>query len=179
MRKSVIINRKSIIMTGLVLALSAAIYLNWQYSGGNNIADNTSSRDDAALGQSVYVNKNISSANESDYFTTTAAQREKSRNDTIAELDDIINDSKSSNEAKRKAEDNKNTIISNMEKESNIETLVKAKGFEKCIAVVNENSVNVIVRANELTSAQTIQINEIVSEQSGFSSENIKIITVE
>lgn len=179
MRKSVIINRKSIIMTGLVLALAAAIYLNWQYSGGNNIAENTSSRDDATLGQSVYVNKNISSANESDYFTTTATQREKSRNDTIAELDDVINDTKSSNEAKRKAEDNKNTIISNMEKESNIETLVKAKGFEKCIAVVNENSVNVIVRANELTSAQTIQINEIVSEQSGFSSENIKIITVE
>lgn len=178
MRKSVIINKKSIIMTGLVLALAAAIYLNWQYSGGN-IADSTSSRDDATLGQSVYVNKNVSSVEESDYFSTTVAEREKSRNNTIAELDEIINDSKSSDEAKRKAEENKNTIIGNMEKETNIETLVKAKGFEKCIAVVNESRVNVIVKAKELTSAQTIQINEIASEQSGFSNENIKIITVE
>lgn len=178
MRKSVIINKKSIIMTGLVLALAAAIYLNWQYSGGN-IADSTSSRDDATLGQSVYVNKNVSSVEENDYFSTTVTEREKSRNNTIAELDEIINDSKSSDEAKRKAEENKNTIIGNMEKETNIETLVKAKGFEKCIAVVNESRVNVIVKAKELTSAQTIQINEIASEQSGFSSENIKIITVE
>ena len=66
-----------------------------------------------------------------------------------------------------------------MEKELNIETVVKAKGFEKCIVVVSEKNVNVIVKAKELTSAQTIQINEIACEQTGFTAENVKIITVE
>ncbi len=178
MRKSVIINKRMIVMTGLILALAAAIYLNWQYSGGN-AQNNISSRDESNLGKSMYVNKTVSDNKEEDYFTKTAADREKSRKETIAEMDDIIENAKSSTEAKQKAETNKNIIINNMEKESNIETLVKAKGFKKCIAVVNEKNVNVIVNAKELTSAQTMQINEIVCDQTGFTAENIKIITIE
>ena len=92
---------------------------------------------------------------------------------------EIIDDKSSSSEAKQKAEKNKNTIALNIEKEANIETLIKAKGFEKCIAVLNEKSANIIIKAKDITSQQTIQINEIVSEQTEFSPENIKIIAVE
>ncbi len=178
MRKSVIINKKSIIMTGMVIALAAAIYLNWQYNGAG-IADSPTTKSDADLGKSVYVNNTVSDEEEKDYFSTAKSDREKSRNNTIAELDEIIENKNSSSDAKKSAENNKNVIVSNIEKESNIETLIKAKGFEKCICVLNEKSVNVIVKAKEISSAQTIQINEIVTEQSGFSAENIKIIVVE
>lgn len=178
MRKSVLISKRAIVLTGLVLALSAAVYLNWQYSGGNDSLL-TASRDETKIGQSIYVNNTVSNTAEEDYFSKTATEREKSRNNTVAEFDGIINNAKSSDEAKKKAETNKNTIINNMEKEINIETLVKAKGFEKCIAVVSEKNVNVIVKAKQLTSAQTIQINEIACEQTGFTAENVKIITVE
>ena len=44
MRKSVIINKKSIVMCGLALALSAAIYLNWQYQG-NGVTQNSGKND--------------------------------------------------------------------------------------------------------------------------------------
>lgn len=178
MRKSVLISKRAIVLTGLVLALSAAVYLNWQYSGSKDNVS-TSSRDETKIGQSVYVNNTVSNTPEEDYFTKTATEREKSRNNTVAEFDGIINNAKSSDDAKKQAETNKNTIINNMEKELNIETLVKAKGFEKCIVVVSEKNVNVIVKAKELTSAQTIQINEIACEQTGFTAENVKIITVE
>ena len=57
--------------------------------------------------------------------------------------------------------------------------MIKSKGFEKCIAVLNEKNANIIIKAKDITSQQTLQINEIVSEQTDFSSENIKIIAVE
>ncbi len=178
MRKSVIINKRAIVLTGLILALSAAIYLNWQYSDADKTVSKNS-RDDSKLGQSVYVNNTVDEKDEDDYFSKTVAERESSRNNTIAELDGIISDAKSSDEAKKSAESNKNSIIYSMETEANIETLIKAKGFDSCIAVVNKDNVNIIVKADSLTSAQTIQINEIACEQSGLTAENIKIITVE
>ena len=177
MRKSVIINKKSIVMCGLALALSAAIYLNWQYQ--DNGAASKSNKDDSDLGKSIYVNNTVSIEEEKDYFSTAVNDREKSRKNTIAELNEIISDKNSSSDAKQKAEKNKNTIALNIEKEANIETLIKAKGFEKCIAVINEKSANIIVKAKEVTSQQTLQINEIVSEQTDFTSENIKIIAIE
>ena len=177
MRKSVIINKKSIVMCGLVLALSAAIYLNWQYQG-NGITPN-SNKNDADLGKSIYVNNTVSTTDEQDYFSIAVGDREKSRKNTIAELNEIISDKNSSSESRQKAEKNKSAIALNIEKEANIETLIKAKGFEKCIAVLNEKSANIIIKAKEVTSQQTMQINEIVSEQTEFTSENIKIIAVE
>ncbi len=177
MRKSVIINKKSIVMCGLALALSAAIYLNWQYQ--DNGAASKSNKDDSDLGKSIYVNNTVSIEEEKDYFSTAVNDREKSRKNTIAELNEIISDKNSSSDAKQKAEKNKNTIALNIEKEANIETLIKAKGFEKCIAVINEKSANIIIKAKEVTSRQTLQINEIVSEQTDFTSENIKIIAIE
>lgn len=177
MRKSVIINKKSIVMCGLTLALSAAIYLNWQYQSNGEATKYNN--DDADLGKSIYVNNTVSTQEETDYFTIAISDREKSRKNTIAELNEIIEDKSSSTEAKQKAEKNKNTIALNIEKEANIETLIKSKGFEKCIAVLNEKNANIIIKAKDITSQQTLQINEIVSEQTDFSSENIKIIAVE
>ena len=62
-----------------------------------------------------------------------------------------------------------------MEQEANIETLVMAKGFEKCVAVLNGDSARIIVSGKDLTPAQIAQINEIVYEQSNILPVNITI----
>ena len=63
-----------------------------------------------------------------------------------------------------------------METESNIETLIVAKGFEECVAVISDGSVSIVVKSEGLLPAQISQINEIVYEQSGISPTNVKII---
>ena len=78
MRKSVLISKRAIVLTGLVLALSAAVYLNWQYSGGKDSLS-TASRDETKIGQSIYVNNTVSNTAEEDYFSKTAIERENSR----------------------------------------------------------------------------------------------------
>jgi stage III sporulation protein AH len=63
-----------------------------------------------------------------------------------------------------------------MENETNIETLIVAKGFEECVAVISGDSASVVVRSDGLAAAQISQINEIVFQQSGILPVNITII---
>ena len=62
-----------------------------------------------------------------------------------------------------------------MEMEANIETLVMAKGFEQCVAVINGDSARIIVSGSQLTQAQIAQINEVVYEQANILPVNITI----
>ena len=54
--------------------------------------------------------------------------------------------------------------------------MVTAKGFEKCVAVVNGDTANVIVSCDTLTPGETAQISEIVYEAAGILPVNLKII---
>ena len=67
-------------------------------------------------------------------------------------------------------------IAEDIECESRIETLVKAKGFEECIAVINDGTATVIVKTDDLLASEVAQINEIVYEQSGILPTGLKII---
>ncbi|MBO5326840.1 MAG: SpoIIIAH-like family protein, partial [Clostridia bacterium] len=59
----------------------------------------------------------------------------------------------------------------------NIETLILAKGFEQCVAVINGDTCSVVVNGTELQENQISQINEIVYEQTGIKPTNIRIVT--
>ncbi|MCD7796629.1 MAG: SpoIIIAH-like family protein [Clostridiales bacterium] len=62
--------------------------------------------------------------------------------------------------------------------ENKIETLVKAKGIDNCLAVINEDGtkVDIIVDAEELTDTVILQIKEIATAQLGCSYSNVTII---
>ena len=64
-----------------------------------------------------------------------------------------------------------------MEAEANIESLILAKGFEQCVAVINGDTCSVVVSGSELQPQQISQINEIVFEQAGIEPANIRIVT--
>ena len=63
-----------------------------------------------------------------------------------------------------------------MAAESNIETLIVAKGFAECVAVISDEGANVVVKSETLQASHIAQINEIVYEQTGILPVNIKII---
>ena len=64
--------------------------------------------------------------------------------------------------------------------ESRIETLVKAKGFTDCVALINEESVNIIVKAPEggLTQSDTSKIRDIVVAEAKVKPSQIKIVEI-
>ena len=59
-----------------------------------------------------------------------------------------------------------------------IHRLVKAKGFSDCVAYIEEDACNIVVRSADLKAAQALQITEIVTAQSNIVAQNVKIVTV-
>ena len=81
-----------------------------------------------------------------------------------------------SEEAKAEAAEKIAKIATDIQNEANIETLVKAKGFEDCVAVIAEGSVSVVVKAETLQAKDAAQILAIVYETTGISPEKVSII---
>lgn len=165
---------RSIVIIASVLVIGLAVYLNyrWFYDplsnlgyGEGNMSDNVSGSEDTSVGEG-----------ESDYFTTTALVRQQSRDEALDVLMSVSENEESSEEAKADARAKIAKIADAIQNEANIETLVKAKGFEECIAVIGEDSVSVIVKAESLQAAEAAQILSIAYESTGISPEKISII---
>ena len=88
----------------------------------------------------------------------------------------MVDSSESMPDAKNKALSDMTAIASAIESETNIETLIKAKGFEDCIAVVSGDEANVIVKTSGLLTYEVAQIREIVMNELSIPAENVKII---
>ena len=82
----------------------------------------------------------------------------------------------STEEARAEAQEKISKIAVDIQNEANIETLVKAKGFEECVAIIGEDSVSVIVSAETLKAAEAAQIFSIVLDTTGISPEKVSIV---
>ena len=67
-------------------------------------------------------------------------------------------------------------MASNKQAEANIETLIKAKGFEECVAVISDGHIDIVVKSSGLEAGQRAQIQEIVLKQADIAPSNITII---
>ena len=110
------------------------------------------------------------------YFSSIQVNRQRTRDEALEVLQGVVDNAESTASAKEEALAEINKLAKVMEAESNIETLVVAKGFEECVAVISGESASVVVRSEQLQANQISQINEIVYEQSGILPVNIKII---
>ena len=114
---------------------------------------------------------------EDGYFSATQVSRQRARDEALEVLQSVV-DSESADEAtKTEALLEIADLARAMEAEANIETMVIAKGFERCVAVINGDTCSVVVNGTELQENQISQINEIVYEQAGILPANIRIVT--
>ena len=165
---------KSLAVFLVVVLIGAAVYVNYKLFydpvdamgyGENNMENQ--------FGGSTATGGN---ADEENYFTATALNRQQSRDEAIDVLKLVSESGESSEEAKADATARISQIAVDIQNEQNIETLVKAKGFDECVAIISENSVSVIVSADELQAAEAAQILAIVYETTGVNPENVSII---
>ncbi len=112
-----------------------------------------------------------------DYFTTFRDDREQVRKLEMEYLDEVIAASSNDDETLSDAQGQKLTLVENMEKEFIIESLIKAKGFEDAAVTFHAGTVNVVVKADELSEKQVAQILEITKKETGEPAENIKVMT--
>ncbi|MBE6733590.1 MAG: SpoIIIAH-like family protein [Ruminococcaceae bacterium] len=171
MKKGKVIGKKHIALVVMVLALGAAVWLNMKFSS------------DKYLGEAKYVNSNNDTAIETaakvetDYFAEAKKEREKALKEATELVEETLKSSTLTDADKKEALNTTKQLATRIENEVNIETLLKAKGFEKAVAVIGEKSVNIIVKSDGLTTAQTLQIQDIVTEETKIPLSNIKIVT--
>lgn len=170
------IAKQPIVLSALVLILAGAIFVNWKYAGTNGgiSALSTSS---IKSGQAEFVATDEVEI-ETDYFQNVREDREQTYDEAIDELEEIEESAKASEEDKANAYSLHVKLVERMERESNIEALVKAKGFDECVAVINDTTVNIVVYAKELADSEIMQIQDIVTSECDVSLDNIKIINI-
>jgi len=112
------------------------------------------------------------------YFVSAKLERDRSYGEQIEIQENILYNEKSDDNMKKIAQEQINYISNNLNKEMSIETLLKAKGFDDSVAIINDDNVNVVVKAvEELDVAQVAQIQNIVMREAGARAENIHIVT--
>ena len=114
--------------------------------------------------------------NASNYFAQTILSRKQARDEALEVLQSVATSEAALPEAIESALADIAQIAKDIENESNIETLVEAKGIDDCITVISEGKATVIVKSDGLLASQVAQINEIVYEQAGILPVDLKII---
>lgn len=176
-----VLKKKQIVLSALVVALGLAIYLNWQYAN-NSIATEGNLDSDSKVSAKKYGEAElvgISSDQSADsYFAQVRVQRQKTRDEAIETLKNIFN-STSVNTAELQAATTEAASITNaMEKETEMESMIKAKGFQDCVVFMNDTKVNVIVKTDGLLASEAAQIKDVVVNVTETKAENIIIVEV-
>lgn len=174
------IGKRNFIIAGAVLLIAAAIIVNFAVFSGKD-SDGGFDYD-----QSAGVNDNLTSSGDSTtgaqddsadtYFSSVQISRQRTRDEAIEVLQSVVDNQSSTETAKNEALAEINKLANVMEDESNIETLVVAKGFEECVAVISGDKISVVVKSDGLLASEISQINEIVYQQAGILPVNITII---
>ena len=165
---------KGIAVASMALIIGLAVYLNyrWFYDPSSSLGYGDNNMDDGYSDST----ETGGDSTEKNYFTSTALDRQEARDEAIDVLKLVTESAEASAEAKAEASAKISKIAVDIQNEANIETLVKAKGFEECVAIISDDAVSVIVSAESLQANQTAQILTIVYETTGISPEKVSII---
>ena len=200
--------KRQLIIGALVAALGAAVYLNWQFAGANAAAKAEEESSAAKqLGQTVYVNTEISSDEKStvsegesteeeseldrerrlsdklteeqrDFFEKSLQERSDRYEEALSSLQKIIKSAESSESAKKEAVEAAERLTDMIKQEADIEAEIRTKGFPECMVSLNNGKCTVIVTNEGLDDASVITIKDIVNRQSNTAFDNITITGV-
>jgi len=114
------------------------------------------------------------------YFEETRLSRQKSRDEALDVLQKTLKNAKLSDTEKTNATAELSKIVKDITAESDIENLVKAKGFTDCVAFINGDKISVAVQVSngDLTKQNVAQIRDIVLNKTQVPTQNIVIIEV-
>lgn len=197
------IGKKQLILTGLVLTLGAAVYLNWQFSGNTDLLSGSDAVSvSKELGEAEFVNTSsdkkagestaqksteLSSSKEStasvskssdEYFSQAKVNRQQTQDDIAEMTKKILESSEESDTAKAEAVAKAAELATVMEQQTNVESLIKAKGFEECMVFIQNGECSIVVRDSDLTADDALIIKDIATGQTGITVDKIKVTAV-
>ncbi len=190
--------RKNAVTAMIVLFICVAVYLNWSYTQnvqadtmtGKTLGEvtlaNGEKEEGGEEGEKKEVDGDEKEEGESeetvsdDYFTNARLEKQKARDSALTILKENSEKENISQEERDKAAANMESLATGAVTEARVESLIKAKGFKDCVALINDEAVNVIVKAPDggLTTSDTTKIKDIVISEAKVKPSQIKIVEI-
>lgn len=177
--------KRNAIIAGVLVLVCAGIYLNWLY--GVDVPDLTKTLDaDKVLGETTLVLNDtqedivsVSSTQEgNESFAQMRLSRQTARDEAVELLQETIAYAEGEDTGATRAELEK--IIADALSESQIESMVVAKGYADCVAYISDDTISVAVAAptDGLTQEDVSLLADIVIAQTDYQLSQIRIFGV-
>lgn len=179
--------KRNAIIAGVLVLICAGVYLNWLY--GDAATPELTKTLDASkvMGESTLV---INDGNElaspvavqssaDEYFAKLRLSRQEARDEAVQLLQETIAYSEGEGTGTTSAQ--LEAIVANALTESEIESLVIAKGYRDCVAYISEDSISLAVASNGagLSATDVSLLSDIVMSQTKFNLSQIRVVPVE
>ena len=193
-------NKRQFTLLALVAALGVAVYLNWEYAktdtpfavqtgaSQSSSSGQTGGIQDALPVQEALPDKNygdaqLVSASETgtdQYFEQARLSRSKTRDEALDTMQQALKNAALSEEEKEAVTQTLTSTINSITVESDIENLVKAKGFADCVAFIDGERVSLTVKTGSegLTTSEVAQLRDIILGKMDVKAQNISIVEV-
>ncbi|MFR5865148.1 MAG: SpoIIIAH-like family protein [Acutalibacteraceae bacterium] len=161
--------------------LVVAVILNATLGGSGGDEDVLGNESTKILGNSVLTDANADgddagTETTEDFFASAVVNRQRVRDEAMDVLRQVADSPDAMQETKNQALKSIEDMVAEMNNEINIETLIKAKGFEECVAVISEEKCSIIVKSEGLTAEQVAQILDIAISESKLAADDITIV---
>lgn len=178
--------KRNAVIAGVLVLVCAGIYLNWLYGGGT--PDLTETLDaDKIMGETTlvmhsegeeYAQQVDANVDAEEYFAQMRLSRQTARDEAINVLQETIAYAQGEDTSESSAE--LESIISDALAESQIESLVVAKGYTDCVAYISDDGISLAVAspAEGITETDVALLADIVMSQTDFTLSDIRIIGV-
>ena len=190
-----VLKKKEIIAASLVVLIGLAGYLNWSYQDTVNVRDGESYVETGKkLGEAQYVNsteeveenggaeqtsENVETVSgDSGYFEQARLDKEKSRSKALEILNETAGNNSFDEEIRKKAGDKIILQAQNVEKENQIESVAKSKGYNEICVYADGDKATVTVRKEGFSEDDVVKLTEIAADNLKMSAKNIKIVEV-
>ncbi len=177
-------HKRQLILASLVVALGAAVYLNWQFSDDHGLEATSMIESEREFGEAKYVNSSAVESDDSNksessqskaFFAQAFSNRQKSRDESLEKIKNLMSSADKNPDVKSDILKQSEELTKNIQQESNIENLIKAKGFTECMVFIQNGECSVIVSRGELNENSAIIIKDIVAGQANIKYDKIKI----
>ncbi len=198
-----LIKKRQVLTATLIIALFAALTVNWYFTGPSSQKAETTSAEEAVtgnLGDTLLVagttetSKNSNkeeneagSVNEKsddnekisedkEYFSNAKLKRTRAYDEVIENIKNILNSDKLESGEKNKISVMLSDYQNDMKVQIDAENLISAKTGKECLVVINGENCQVILEENTLNDTLILQITEIIEKNADIYSENLTII---
>ena len=184
---NLIIGKRQIVIVALLITLSIAAFLNWQFATGEqaitvmDIDEKTKKEDENSksrnYGEAELVNKNENKFQKGrNYIKQARLDRNAAYDEAIENNNKLSSSQNLTQEERDKVIEQSITLTERKNQQDSIENQIKNKKLvEDCISFIDENRVNVYVETKNLSSEEVAQIKDIACSVTNFSASNVVV----